>query len=356
MATPSLPKMMKALTLASGSASIRSIALPPIRPTYLLIKVHSVALNPTDWKHVAGKRGAEPFSIVGCDFAGTIVSIGGKVTKSFKVGEKVFGCAHGCNSSEKYDGVFAEYAAVKGDLAMKVPDSVKLEEASTIGLGSITVGQGLFQKGKGIGLEFPNEGKGNNEWVLVYGGSTATGTLGIQFAKQAGYKVVTTCSPRNNELVKSRGADEVVDYHDPQAPSKIRELTGNKLKYAWDTKGDDDSAKFCGEALSSEAGGYFGTILSNRVPRDDLTQTGTLMYTVFNEGFDKFGMNIPASEADFEFGKKWMALTEKLLAEGALKPHPAKVGSGGLEGVLNGMDDMKNGKVSGVKLVYNFEG
>ena len=195
--------------------------------------------------------GGEPFSIVGCDYAGTVVKIGEEVKKSFTIGDKVYGCAHGSNYNQKYDGVFADYAAVNGELVMRLPDSVKFEDASTIGLGSITVGQGLFQKDKGLALEFPGEGSGNGEWVLVYGGSTATGTLGIQFAKAAGYKVVTTASPRNYELVKSRGADEVFDYNDPKSASKIRELTGNKLKYAWDTNGDDTSGKFCADSLSN---------------------------------------------------------------------------------------------------------
>jgi NADPH:quinone reductase-like Zn-dependent oxidoreductase len=197
------------------------------------------------------------------------------------------------------------------------------------------------------------EGNGNGEWVLIYGGSTATGTLGIQYAKQAGYKVVTTASPHNHELVKSRGADAVFDYKDPSSASKIRELTGNKLRYAWDTNGDDASAKYCADALSSEAGGHFGTILMNKAPRDDVKTTGTVMYTVFGESFLKSGMDFPASKDDFEFGKKWFNLTEKLVAEGKVVAHPAKIGNGGLEGVLQGLHDIKNGKVSGQKLVYN---
>lgn len=349
----SVPKTIKAITLAAGEALVQNISTPPLRPSYLLVKVYSVALNPTDWKHIASGRGAEPFSIVGCDFAGEVVQIGDKVTKSFKVGDKVFGCAHGSNSSEGYDGVFAEYAAVKGDTTMKLPKNISFKDASTIGLGAITVGQGLFQKNKGLGLEFPGEGNGNGEWVLIYGGSTATGTLGIQYAKQAGYKVVTTASPHNHDLVKSRGADAVFDYKDPSSASKIREFTGNTLRYAWDTNGDNASAKYCAGALSSEAGGHFGTILMNKAPRDDVKTTSTIMYTVFGESFSKFDIDFPASKDDFEFGKQWFNLTEKLVAEGKVVAHPAKAGNSGLEGVLQGLDDIKNGKVSGQKLVYN---
>jgi NADPH:quinone reductase-like Zn-dependent oxidoreductase len=354
MASESLPQEMKALTLKGKTASVTSIPLPKLRPTHLLIKVHSVALNPTDWKHIASGSGGDPFSIVGCDYSGTVVSIGDQVTKSFKIGERVFGCAHGSNYNEPYDGVFAEYAVVKGDLAMRVPASVGMEDVSTIGLGSITVGQGLFQKDKGLGLNPPEAGKGNGEWVLIHGGGTATGTLGIQYAKLAGYNVITTCSPRNNNLVKSRGADEVFDYNDPECGNKIRKFTENKLKYAWDTVGLDESSKVCGEALSSKGEGcHYGTILRNKSPREDVKYTSTLMYTVFGEKFDKFGFAIPAIQNDFEFGKMWMGLTEKLVSEGKLKPHPAKVGKGNLEGILEGLDEMKQGKVRGEKMVYS---
>jgi NADPH:quinone reductase-like Zn-dependent oxidoreductase len=354
----SIPTKMKAITLTGkGNASVQTIPLPELRSTYLLVKVDSVALNPTDWKHVAFGMGATPFSIVGCDYAGTVVSIGSDVTKPFKVGQKVYGCAHGSNYSQPYDGVFAEYAMVKGDVAMHVPENAGaasgMDDLCTVPLGSITVGQGLFQQNKGLALNLPEQGKGNGEWLLIYGGSTATGSLGIQFAKLAGYKVITTCSPRNNDFVKSRGADVVFDYNDPECGAKIRELTGNKLRYAWDTISLESSAKVCDQALSSDtASCHYGAILGIGSPREGLNKTGTIMYTMFGEEFEKGPSKYPASKDDYEFGKMWMDLTEKLVAEGKLKPHPKRLGAGGLEGVLDGMQEMKEGKVSGEKLVY----
>lgn len=80
------------------------------------------------------------------------------------------------------------------------------------------------------------------------------------------------------------------------------------------------------------------------------------MYTVFGEGF-KFGKQLeyPPIPEDFEYTKKFIKLTEKLLAEGKLKAHRTKVGADGLKGVLKGLEDMKAGKVSGEKLVYRVE-
>ncbi len=357
----SLPKVMKAIIFRSrGSASIESIPLPPLRPTHLLIKVNSVALNPTDWKCVASLTPASPFSIVGCDYAGTVISIGPEVTKPFKIGDKVYGCGHGSNTSQGYDGVFAEYAMVKGDVTMHVPtDSrlgLSLEDLATVPLGSITVGQGLFQQGKGLELASPESGEGKGEWLFISGGASATGSLAIQLAKLAGYKVITTSSPRNFDFVKSRGADEVFDYNNPDCGPQIRALTGNKLKYAWDTVGWDESKTkhcVCAEALSSDSSiCRFGGIASNNFPRKDVKQTSTLMYTMFGEAFHKFGREFTASKEDYEFAKAWMALTEKLVADGKLKPHPKRVSDAGFEGVLKGMEELKNGKVRGEKLVY----
>lgn len=76
------------------------------------------------------------------------------------------------------------------------------------------------------------------------------------------------------------------------------------------------------------------------------------MYTIFNEGFEKWGKTFDASKDDFEFAKKFFEITEELLKEGKLEAHPEKIGDGGLKGALEGMEEMKAGKVSGVKLVY----
>lgn len=349
----SLPKEMKAVTFSvKGEPTINNIPLPPLRPTHMLVKIHSVAINPTDWKSAFYGTPAKPFCIVGCDYAGTVVQIGSEVTKSFKIGDCVYGVAHGSNQNEAYDGVFAEYAMVKGDVTLHVPPNLEMEDLCTIPLCAITAGQGIFQPGKGLGLSLPGEGKGNGDWLLIYGGSTTSGCLGIQFAKLAGYKVIVTCSPRNNELVKSRGADEVFDYNDPEWPAKVRKLTDNKLKNVWDTIYE---AEKCAEALSSEDEGcHFSSILwtDDPFPRKGVKESNTLMYTMFGEYFDKYGGEWPASENDWEFAKMWMGLTEKLVGEGKIKVHPKRLEEGGLEGILKGIEELKAGKVRGEKLVY----
>ena len=84
------------------------------------------------------------------------------------------------NVGNHESGAFAEHITTKGDLQLKIPDHLSFEEAATLGVGVITVGQGLYQS---LGLPLPNKPSENALPVLIYGASTATGTLAVQYAK-----------------------------------------------------------------------------------------------------------------------------------------------------------------------------
>jgi len=342
---------MKAIVINGKEAKVQDRPIPKPRPDQILVKTSFIALNPTDWKHIAGGIAAEN-GLSGCDYSGIVEEIGNAVTKSFKKGDKICGCAHGANFSNTNDGVFAEYAVVKGDLQMHVPETLQMEAAATFPLGAITCGQSLYQKS--LKLKLPTEPSTGGEYVLVYGGSTATGSLGVQYAKLSGYKVLTTCSPKHHEWMKSHGITPF-NYSDSDCGAQIRKFTNNTLKYAFDTIYAGDSIKICAEALSSEPGGRYGSLLPVKFPRDDVGSKGTLMYTIFNEEFTKGATKYPASKEDFDFAKTFFEMTEKLIADGKLKTHPDKLREGGLEGALKGMDEMKAGKVSGEKWVYKID-
>ena len=158
---------MKAIIVDGSKAKVTSeVPVQKLRPTYVLTKVDCVALNPTDWKHIAGTRGKVHGCISGCDFSGTVVEVGPGVTKNLKPGDRVAGTTHGSNGSQKEDGCFAEYAMAKGDLLVKIPDSLSFEKAATFPLGTSTVGQGLFQKA--VKLNLPTEPVKDSTPVLIY--------------------------------------------------------------------------------------------------------------------------------------------------------------------------------------------
>lgn len=322
--------------------------IPTLRDDYILVKTAAVALNPTDWKHIHSVI-RESGPLVGCDYAGVVEAVGRKVTKDFKKGDRICGVAHGSNAVQHEDGTFAEYIVVKGDLQIKIPQNLSFEEASTLGIGITTVGQGLYQALK---LALPSSPITTADPILIYGGSTATGSLGIQYAKISGYTVLTTCSAHNFDYVKSLGADAAFDYNDPECAADIRKFTNNKLALAWDTISLPQSAEICSNALTTASGAKYASLLPVKLSRKDVEATSTLAYTAIGEAFSfRDGGDIPASAADFEFAKKFWDLSYTLLEAGKVKVHRPQVGKG-LQGVLEGLNLLKENKVSGKKLVY----
>lgn len=118
-------------------------------------------------------------------YAGVVSSAGDPTSysKSWSIGDRICGFAMGGNYMFPQDGAFAEQILVKADVGIRIPDSLGFEEATTLGVGVYTCGQGLCQQ---MGLRWPRKEEGGaseKETVLIYGGSSATGTLAIQFAK-----------------------------------------------------------------------------------------------------------------------------------------------------------------------------
>ncbi|CAK4031729.1 related to zinc-binding oxidoreductase [Lecanosticta acicola] len=347
------PDKMKAIKIVEGNkAELQEVPVPKLRDDYVLVKVSAVALNPTDWKHIdmIGKPGCT----VGVDMCGTIEEIGSAVTRQWKKGDRIANFCHGGNESQPEDGCFAEYCVSKGDLGLNVPETMSDEDAATLGAGIITCGQALYQS---LDLPLPGDGfEKYNNYILIYGGSTATGTLAIQFAILSGCKVLATASQHNHPLLKALGAEEVFDYKDPACAQKIREYTHDSLKLALDCIAEGDSTKICEEAISSKQGGSICYLLPTaKHTREDVKSIKTLGYTVNGEAFDKFGKHFEARPDDFEFCKKFWAIAQQLVNAGQIAPHPAKVGPDGLKGVFEGLQEFRDGKVSGMKLVYRVE-
>jgi len=170
---------MKVIKIQSrGQAAVVDAPVPKIRPDYILVKTAAVALNPTDWKTI--DRIEAPNATVGCDYSGVVEDVGPKVNASFKKGDRVAGFVHGGNAVQPEDGAFGEYVVAKAGLQLKVPDGVSFEEAATLGVGITTIGQGLYQS---LGLPLPDSPSKEKFPVLIYGASTATGTLAVQFVK-----------------------------------------------------------------------------------------------------------------------------------------------------------------------------
>src|SRR5215213_8719065 len=200
---------MKAIVYAEyGSPDVlqfKDVEKPTPKDNEVLVKVHAASANPADWHLMR----AEPFlarlangllkpknTKLGADVAGRVEAIGGNVTQ-FQVGDNVFG---GMPLNEL--GGFAEYACAPEELLALKPARMTFEQAAAVPLAAFTALQGLRDKGQ------IQPGRR----VLINGASGGVGTFAVQIAKSFGAEVTGVCSTRNVDMVRSIGADHVIDY------------------------------------------------------------------------------------------------------------------------------------------------
>jgi len=168
----------------------------------VLIKVHATSVNPAEWYGVSGKPllvrlfngiGKPDDTRTGFDIAGTVEAVGENVTR-FKPGDAVFGGVH---------GAMGEYVVAReqGAIVAK-PAQLSFEEAAAIPIAGITALQGLRDQGHIAA----------GQRVLINGASGGVGSYAVQIAKALGAEVTAVCSTRNADLMRSIGADHVVDY------------------------------------------------------------------------------------------------------------------------------------------------
>jgi len=184
---------------------LRELAKPEPRENQVLVKVHAASANALDYRRFEKLTAMDRFmeekifksigKAIGADIAGVVEAIGSNV-KQFRPGDEVFGVAAGMK------GGFAEYAcAVENKLAPK-PRNLSFEAAAAVPVAAVTALQGLRDKGRAQ----------PGQTVLVNGAAGGVGTFAVQIAKGFGAEVTAVCSVRNQDMVRSIGADHVIDY------------------------------------------------------------------------------------------------------------------------------------------------
>jgi NADPH:quinone reductase-like Zn-dependent oxidoreductase len=203
-ATPSNP--MKAIVYCDyglANLKLQQVEKPVPTDDQILVRVRAASVNPYDWHFIEGT----PYIMrvlgvglrkpkdtrLGVDFSGTVEAVGKNVTQ-FKAGDEVFGGR---------GGAFAEYVCPRATRAVALkPSNVTFEQAASVNIAGITALQALRDKGK----------VQPGQKVLINGASGGVGTFAVQIAKSMGAEVTGVCSGKNAELVRSLGADHVIDY------------------------------------------------------------------------------------------------------------------------------------------------
>jgi NADPH:quinone reductase-like Zn-dependent oxidoreductase len=191
-----------------GDLTIKELEIPTPKEDEVLIKVHATTVNRTDCHVLSGK----PFfmrlftglfkpklSIIGSDFAGQVEAVGSSV-KSFKAGDRImgFGGVMGCGSHAQYF-TLSERNAIEAMIMM--PANITYEAAAACLEGAFYAGSGILQLKPKAGTK-----------AMVYGATGAIGTAYVQFFKYYGVYVTAVCGRENNALIRSLGADRIIDY------------------------------------------------------------------------------------------------------------------------------------------------
>jgi NADPH:quinone reductase-like Zn-dependent oxidoreductase len=180
---------------------VEETAKPNPGDTEVLIKVRAASVNPYDWHFMRGTPyplrlmaglGKPKDQRLGADVAGEVETVGARVTR-FKPGDAVFGMCR---------GAFAEYACASESAVTLKPDRITFDQAACVPIAALTALQSLRDKGR---IQPGHQ-------VLVNGAAGGVGTFAVQIAKSFGAQVTGVCSTRNVEMVRSIGADHIIDY------------------------------------------------------------------------------------------------------------------------------------------------
>ena len=205
-----------------GNLQLRDLEKPSPNDNEVLVRVRAASINPVDGHLIRGAWPMRPMTGMrkpkntrfGTDFSGVVEAIGKNVT-NFKPGDEVFGAKN---------GAVADYICVKADRAIVMkPVNITFEQAGSVGIAGVTALQGLRDKGH---IQAGQK-------VLINGASGGVGTFAVQIAKAFGAEVTGVCSTHNVDLVKSIGADHVIDYskedftRTDQRYDMIYDLVGN---------------------------------------------------------------------------------------------------------------------------------
>ena len=202
-AAPANP--MKAIVYCDYGKSnlkVADVERPVPNDDQVLVKIHATSVNPYDWHFIEGTPKIMRLGVglrkpketrLGVDYAGTVEAVGKNVTQ-FKPGDEVFGGR---------DGSFAQYVCVRQDRLITLkPANITFDQAGAVDIAGVTALQAVRDKAK----------VQPGQKVLINGASGGVGTFAVQIAKSLGAEVTGVCSTRNLDLVRSLGADHVIDY------------------------------------------------------------------------------------------------------------------------------------------------
>ncbi|KAK2673995.1 Tetrahydrofolate dehydrogenase/cyclohydrolase [Fusarium oxysporum f. sp. vasinfectum] len=340
----SLPASAEALVIRLDSTNTprlvkETVPVPKPGEHQLLVKVSYVAQNPTDVQSFDSNAFGDG-AILGCDFVGVVEEIGPNVTRIAK-GTTIAGLIWG--GDIKGLGGYSQYTIADERICFPVPQQLSLEAASTIPLASCTAVLSLFSKDC-LAIDTSGEEK---PAVLIWGGSSSVGLYAIQIARLNGLEVITTCSPKHHDLVKSYGAIEAFDYRDPQVVETIRQAAPG-LRYVFDTIGNTTSSNTASRAISHQDG-VLCTVRPGKANTEQVAKgvkiTDVLVWTAFLKEHRYGKFHWPSRRPQTCFG--FLSEVTYASSSGQIKPNSYKLFKNGFDDVSRGFQEYRDGFQNG---------
>ena len=243
--------------------------VPKPKSNQLLVKVNASSVNPIDLmkregygKTIFEKQRKPLFPwVLGSDFSGTVVEVGSKIS-GFNFDDEVWGCSSNANS-----GTHSEFVCIDVDEVTHKPRNINHLEAASLPYAALTTWSALV---RWSGLR-PNDLSGKK--VFIQGGAGGVGCFSIQLFKSLGCEVATTCSKKNIELVKSLGANQVIDYNEQNFEDVLHDFD-----IAYDLLGEsvlNNSIEKCCNILNNSSDSHYITLTHPLV--NTLDSKGLLM-------------------------------------------------------------------------------
>ncbi|WPH01893.1 Hypothetical protein R9X50_00474700 [Acrodontium crateriforme] len=326
------------LDAPSTPLRVGSTPMPKPGPDDVVIKNHAVSINPLDLGMAASGRFCKTLPwVLGQDVAGEIHDIGSSVTHLRK-GDRVVGHSWSLFTGQTQDGAWSLYSNVPAKNTAIIPQTLPFTEAVVLPLAIDTATSGLFDEQKpGLALEWPDahaEKSAVKGVVVVYGASSSVGSMAIQLATAAGYRVIGIASKRNFDFCRSCGATDVFDYKDSSVVDGVIKAVGDDTFIGvYDAIGTAASSEIDVAILEKLGGGSLATV--HDVPAN--LPANVKAKHIFGLGAFSFPI--------------WEKFVTPALESGKLQclPKPLVVGKG-LESLQKAMDRLKDG-VSAQKIV-----
>lgn len=343
---------------------VKEIPIAPIDSDEILVQSKAATINSVDNYHI-DYNWAPDNSVLGVAVSGVVLKVGQDVTR-FKQGDYIASFIHDGDYSNPNKGAFSSFAVVQEIYSIRL-DSLTLTDLPLLPFGEVNTFEGACSVPDAtvtlaISLAFTMGGsfdKLQDKSFLIYGGSTATGLIASQIAKLFGWKVISIASKKHEELIKSLGADHLIDYHDLNVVEQVKAIDPD-ITIALHTVGDNSTIQLVHDIVSDKFPTKVDSlVIPNFENIANLKSNVTFSMTrafigngkdvIYNNG-SKF-VSVPGiRETVLEFVPR----IQKLINNKTIKHIPIKIQPGGLNEVNEGLSLVKEGKISGQKLVLRF--